>query len=177
MRKRPLKGDLYPLVGSSEPQALIDFEITPTGRSWFFGGWMRIAQTHCGVTTLLFFLPDPPSFATSPTEMFTSSDLISLYQDSEPWIIRASSSACSFAPPERTCVSVRTCPLKGDLNPPWDRKSLKLQLSLRSHSQVTSGCLGVWLRISQTSRPDCCLIFLDRCQKRGISHSKISTTP
>ena len=38
VRKRPLKGDLYPLVGSSEPQALIDFEITPTGRSWFFWG-------------------------------------------------------------------------------------------------------------------------------------------
>ena len=83
-----------------------------------------------------------------------------------PWIIRASSSACSFAPPERTCVSVRTCPLKGDLNPPWDRKSLKLQLSLRSHSQVTPGCLGGWLRISQISRPDCCLIFWIRI-KRG----------
>ena len=38
VRKRPLKGDLYPLVGSSEPQALIDFEITPTGHSWLFGG-------------------------------------------------------------------------------------------------------------------------------------------
>ena len=113
--------------------------------------------------------------------MFTSSDLITwknlLTNIDPPWIIRASSSACSFAPPERTCVSVRTCPLKGDLNPPWDRKSLKLQLSLRSHSQVTPGCLGVWLRISQTSRPDCCLIFLDPYQKRGISHSKISSPP
>ena len=67
---------------------------------------------------------------------------------------------------ERTCVTVRTYPPKGDLNPPWDRKSLQLQLSLRSHSQVTPGCLGVWLRISQTSRPDCCLIFLDPYQKR-----------
>ena len=45
---------------------------------------------------------------------------------------------------------MRTYPLRRDRNPPWDHKSLKLQLSLRSHSP---GCFGVWLRISQTSRP------------------------
>ena len=40
-------------------------------------------------------------------------------------------------------MTVRKYPLKGDLNPPWDPKSFKLQLSLRPHSRVTPGCLGL----------------------------------
>ena len=48
----------------------------------------------------------------------------------------------SFAPLERTCVTVRTFPLKGDLNPTWDHKSLKLQLSLKI--TLTGHSLVVW---------------------------------